>query len=104
MEVANMYRVKLLVVLVGALFVLGVVAVSASAFTLPDISIALGGTYPLHSEGSPTVANPKTELNTAGGSVLKGKGVSLLLLTTELSALGTFSSTFLEVEREEKKC
>ena len=92
-----MHRLKLLGVLIGALFALGAMAVSASAFTLPDISIALGGTYPLHFDGSPTITKPATTLSTAGGSVLTGTGVSLLLLTTELSALGTFSSTFLEV-------
>ena len=92
-----MYRFRLLGVLVGALFVLGAVAVSASAFTLPDVSIALGGTYPLHGEGSLPTA--QTSLSTAGGSVLTGTGVSLLVLTNELSALGTFSATFTGVKR-----
>jgi hypothetical protein len=102
MEVANMYGFKLVGVLVGALFALGVMAASATAFTLPDISIALGGTYPLHSEGSlPTAA---TELSTSGGSVLTAVGVSLLVLSIELSALGTFSSTFLKVKRKTEGC
>jgi hypothetical protein len=92
-----MYRFKLLGVLIGALFALSAMATSASAFTLPDLSIALGGTYPLHQEGSlPTAA---TETSTSSGSVLTGTGVSLLLLTIELSNLGTFSSTFLKVKR-----
>ena len=91
-----MHRLKLLGVLIGALFALGMMATSAFA-ALPDISIALGGTYPLHSEGS--LPSAATELGTAGGSVLTGTGVSLLLLTKELSALGTFSSTFLKVKR-----
>jgi hypothetical protein len=94
----EMHRLKLLGVLIGALFALGAMAASASAFTLPDISIALGGTYPLHAEGSlPTTA--ATELSTNAGSRLTGEGVSLLLLTIELSNLGTFSSTFLKVKR-----
>jgi hypothetical protein len=99
----EMHRLKLLGVLIGALFALGAMAASASAFTLPDISIALGGTYPLHAEGSlPTTA--ATELSNAGGSVLTGEGVSLLLLTIELSNLGTFSSTFLKVRRAKEPC
>ncbi len=97
-----MHRLKLVGVLLGALCALGVMAASASAFTLPDISIALGGTYPIHSEGS--LPEAKTELGTAGGSVLTGKGVSLLTLTNELSALGPFSSTFLNVVKGTQKC
>jgi hypothetical protein len=97
MEVANMYGFKLLGVLVGALFALGAMAASASAFTLPDVSIALGGTYPLHSEG--LLPTAPWEIGGAGGSVLTGTGVSLLLLTTALSALGTFSSTLVKAKR-----
>jgi hypothetical protein len=98
----EMHRLKLLGVLIGALFALGAMAASASAFTLPDVSIALGGTYPIHSEGSlPTAA---TELSTNAGSRLTGTGVSLLLLTLELSALGSFSSTFLAVKRTTEEC
>ncbi len=97
-----MHRLKLVGVLLGALCALGVMAASASAFTLPDISIALGGTYPIHSEGS--LPGAKTELGAANGVVLKGVGVSLLTLTNELSALGPFSSTFLNVEKAGTIC
>ena len=97
-----MYRLKQTGAMIGALLALGAMATSASAFTLPDISIGLGGTYPLHSEGSlPTAAWVST--NTGGGT-LTGTGVSLLLLTTELSGLGTFSETYLGVKRGSENC
>jgi hypothetical protein len=70
---------------------------------LPDISVTLGGTYPVHLQGS--LASASTGLETSSGSVLKGTGVTLLLLTTELSALGTFNADFTSVENVEKiKC
>ncbi len=85
-----------------ALATSGLIASTSSAFTLPDISIALGGTYPIHAEGSLPTA--RTELGTAGGSVLAGKGASLLTLGNELSSLGPFSGTFLNVEKGAVKC
>jgi hypothetical protein len=91
-----MNRFKLAGVMLGALFVLAAMATSASAFTLPDVSVTLtGGVYPLHLNSNlPTTA---TVLSAASGSVLTGVGTSTLLLATELSALGTFASTFLNV-------
>ncbi len=80
----------------------GAIASTASAFTLPDISIALGGTYPIHVEGSLPIA--KMEASSAAGAVIRGQGVSLLALTTELSGLGTFSATFLNIEQSGTKC
>ncbi len=80
----------------------GAIAATASAFTLPDISIALGGTYPIHVEGS--LPGARTELDGAGGTLIIGSGVSLLALTTELSGLGTFSATFLNYEKGTTKC
>jgi hypothetical protein len=97
-----MKRVKLVGVALGVLLVLAVMV--SNAFALPDISVTLtGGTYPVHLNGSIPV---KTELGSASGVVLEGKGVTLLLLTTELSALGTFDSTFTNVEdpNNGKKC
>ncbi len=80
----------------------GAIASTASAFTLPDISIALGGTYAIHVEGS--LPGASTELGSAGGAVIRGTGVSLLALTTELSGLGTFSATFLNYVSGTTKC
>jgi hypothetical protein len=91
-----MNRLKLAGVFLGAVCALAMMAASsASALGLPDVSIALGGTYPLHLDGESAAA---TSLGSASGVTLEGKGVALLLLATELSALGTFSSTFKEVK------
>jgi hypothetical protein len=101
-----MKRLKLVGVLLGALFALGLMATSAlAALSLPDISVTLtGGVYPVHAQGK-TVATATTLLETAGAGVLNGTGVTLLLLTTELSGLGTFTSDFTKVENPEKiKC
>jgi hypothetical protein len=97
-----MKRVKLVGVVLGALLVLAVMV--SNAFALPDISVTLtGGTYPVHLNGSIKVP---TALGSSTGVVLNGSGVTLLLLTTELSALGTFDSTFTNVEdpNNGKKC
>jgi len=77
-----------------ALFTLALTA-SSSFAQLPDVSIALGGTYPLHLEV--TILNVVTELSTTGGSHLKGSGVLLLLLTEELTSLGSFEVLFTSV-------
>jgi len=101
-----MKRLKFVGVLLGALFALGMMATSAlAAVSLPDISVTLtGGVYPVHAQGS-TAATAATALETTGGGVLNGTGVTLLLLTTELSGLGTFTSDFTKVENPEKiKC
>jgi hypothetical protein len=101
-----MKRLKLVGVLLGALFALGMMATSAlAALSLPDISVTLtGGVYPVHAQGSSAVG-AKTALETTGGGVLNGTGVTLLLLTTELSGLGTFTSDFTKVENPEAiKC
>jgi hypothetical protein len=98
-----MNRFKLVGVMLGALFALAAMATSASAFTLPDVSVTLtGGVYPLHLESNLPSAN--TVLSSASGAVLKGVGTSTLLLANELSALGTFASTFLNVTQGTEKC
>jgi hypothetical protein len=90
-----MHYLKLAGALLGALFGLALTAVSASALTLPDVSIVLGGSYPLHLQGEVTTV--RTTLGSASGVTFEGKGASLLLLAKELSALGTFSFVFKEV-------
>ena len=98
-----MIRLKFLGVALVAVFAVGVMA--TSAFALPDVSITLSGSaYPLHlNYESSTVA---TELEDANGGVLTGKGLKLLLLSGELSALGTFRADFANVTEVSsgKKC
>ncbi len=78
------------------------IASTASAFTLPDISIALGATYPIHVEGS--LPKSLTTLAGASGTVVSGEGVSLLALINGLSALGPFSVTFLKIVKGATSC
>jgi len=66
------------------------------------ISLELGGSYPLHLQGSHSTA--ATSLGTASGVTLKGEGVTIALSTKESSSLGTFTSTFAKVEAEGEKC
>jgi hypothetical protein len=69
---------------------------------LPDISVTLtGGKYPVHAVGS--LATAVTTLSSASGAVLGGNGVTLLLLTTELSGLGTFTADFTNVNNPNNK-
>jgi hypothetical protein len=64
---------------------------------LPDIAVTLsGGAYPIHLQG--TVSSAATTLGTASGAVLTGTGATLLMLTTELSSLGTFTADFTKVK------
>ncbi|MFI4985143.1 MAG: hypothetical protein ACHQAV_04040 [Solirubrobacterales bacterium] len=88
---------------------IALVAVSASCITaasasaLPDISITLGGSYPLQLHFAD---NGKTswKLETTGGSKLEGKGLSLLLSVAELSALGKFEAIILGVKDNKTAC
>jgi hypothetical protein len=100
-----MRPIKLLSAMLSVLFGVAILAVSAFAATLPDISVTLtGGLYPVHVQGS-TAATAKTSLETAGGGLLNGSGATLLLLTSELSTLGRFTATFTHIENPEKiKC
>ncbi|MFI5091170.1 MAG: hypothetical protein ACHP7P_14040 [Terriglobales bacterium] len=101
-----MRHLKVLGVALVAIFALGLTATSALAeITLPDVHI-LEGTekYPLHLNFADNGLTP-TALHAAAGGVLEGKGVSILTLTNELSALGLFSATFLNVTNAAKeKC
>jgi hypothetical protein len=95
-----MTRLKLVGVMLGALFALAITATSAMAVSLPDMSVTLtGGAYPINAEGKQ--ANAATSLGTSSGVTLSGTGVTLALATAELSALGTFTSTFTKVKNTE---
>jgi hypothetical protein len=92
-----MSRFKRARLVLGVLFAFAAMATSASAFTLPDVSVTLtGGKYPLHLEANNPAAT--TTLESASGVSLEGVGVSILLLATELSALGTFAALFLGIK------
>jgi hypothetical protein len=104
-----MRQLKILGAALVAIFALGITATSALAI-LPDL-------HCLKSEEPGTTKCPvhlhfadngvtKTELQSTAGGKLEGKGVSILLLTTELSSLGTFGAIFLAVEwkKESTKC
>jgi hypothetical protein len=84
-------RLKFVGLSLGVLLVLVVISASASALTLPDVAVTLGGTYPLHSQGS--LATAATRFGTVSGVTLEGSGATLSLGATELSALGTFTIT-----------
>jgi hypothetical protein len=90
-----MKRLKLVGVMLGALFALALMA--TNAFALPDLSVTLsGGTYPVKTGGS--LAKSATSLGSASGVTLSGEGVTLLLSVAELSALGTFTTDFTNVQ------
>jgi hypothetical protein len=95
-----MKYVKLLVVALGAMFALGVAtAASSSALTLPDVSIALGGSYPLHLEV--TNLTVKSKLSNPV-EALEGVGLLILFLTEQLTSLGTFEVLFTKVQTAAK--
>lgn len=89
-----MRHLKILGVALVAMFALGITA--TSAFALPDISIALGGAYPIHLQFGDN-GKTKSLLETITGAALHGEGLLLLLLTKELSSLGTYEALFLNV-------
>jgi len=88
-----MKHLKLLGVMLAAMCAMGLMA--TSAFALPDISVTLGGTYPLHLNYESTTV--KTRLESTTGTALKGEGLKVLYLIGELTALGTFRAIFKEV-------
>jgi hypothetical protein len=87
---------------VGLLATIGVLAFaitatsSAAAVKLPDIHVLSGENYPLHLTFSDNKGTP-TRLSNAKGGRLEGTGLLLLLLTVELSSLGSFEVLFLKV-------
>lgn len=95
-----MRHLKVLGVALVAMFVFGITA--TSAFALPDISIALGGAYPIHLQFAD---NGKTvsKLETTAGRKLEGQGLLLLFLVEALGALGKFEALFLKVVEGKEK-
>ncbi|MFI5091748.1 MAG: hypothetical protein ACHP7P_17065, partial [Terriglobales bacterium] len=94
-------HLKVLGVALVAIFAFGITA--TSAFALPDVHLALGEAYPLHLNFADNGATP-TELQSTGGGVLKGKGLLVLFLGSELSALGRYEALFLNVTLKGESC
>jgi hypothetical protein len=95
-----MKYLKIVVVGLVASLVVGVMA--ASVFGLPDISITLGGAYPIHLER--TLLSTKSALENTSGEKLPGEGVLVLILAKELTSLGPFEALFLNVGVGKRKC
>jgi hypothetical protein len=65
-------------------------AMVSSAFALPDISVELGGTYPLHLEV--TLLTIITKLSNVVKENINGEGLLILDLLTALGHLGTYEA------------
>jgi hypothetical protein len=98
---AVMRHFKLLGVAVAALCMMGI-AMASSAFALPDISVELGGTYPLHLEV--TLLTIPTKLSNVVKENLSGVGLLVLYLLTALGHLGTFEALFTKVKKGTIAC
>jgi hypothetical protein len=90
-----MKYLKLFGVALIALLTVGLTATSSFAITLPDLSIALGGSYPLHLEV--TMLNVAVEFSTTGAESFKGTGLLLLFLTEQLTSLGSYELLYTSV-------
>jgi hypothetical protein len=101
-EELQMRHVKTLGVALIAMLALGLTAMSAFA-TLPDLSIQLGGAYPIHMQFNDN-GTTSVRLNDTGGDQTTYKGLLLLLLASELSALGAFGELVLNVKMATKRC
>ncbi|MFI5091262.1 MAG: hypothetical protein ACHP7P_14530 [Terriglobales bacterium] len=99
-----MRHLKVLGVALVAIFALGITATSAFAtLTLPDVHILEGEKYPLHLNFADNGKTPVV-FHSTGGGILEGKGLSILTLTNDLSALGLFSMTFLNFSIAGQNC
>lgn len=98
-----MRRLAILGLTLVAMSALGVTATSAFALTLPDIHVLAGEKYPLHLNFADD-KKTSSELQSSGGGKITGKGLLVLLLITELSALGTFEALFLNVLLNNQSC
>jgi hypothetical protein len=96
-EGVAMKSLKLLGVALMALFTVGV-TMASSAFALPEINVTLTSAFPIHLEV--TNLTIKTALTEEEGLSLKGEGILVLYLSTELTSLGKFEALFLKVEEK----
>jgi hypothetical protein len=96
-----MRQLKLIGLVLVSVSWLGVVTTSSSS-ALPDISIELGGSYPLHVEV--TLLTIKTKLSNVVKENIKGEGLLVLSLGTALGHLGTFEADFLRTKKDATPC
>jgi hypothetical protein len=96
-----MRQLKLIGLVLVSVYGLSVVTTSSS-FALPDVSVALGGSYPLHLEV--TLLTIKTKLSNVVKENIKGEGLLVLSLGTALGHLGTFEADFLHTKKDTNSC
>jgi|HubBroStandDraft_4_1064222.scaffolds.fasta_scaffold13661_3 hypothetical protein len=99
-----MLKMKLLTVLgvtLAATFASG--TMTTSALALPDISIALGGSYPLRGQFADN-GTTQVKLETTGGSIIEGKGLAMSGSIEELSASGNAELEILGVKTGKTAC
>jgi hypothetical protein len=77
-------------------------AMVSSAFALPDISVELGGTYPLHLEV--TLLAIITKLSNVVKENINGEGLLILYLLTALGHLGTYEALVTKMGKGPVKC
>jgi len=100
-----MIHLKLAGLTLTALFVLGITTAGAAqaAFTLPDLSLLPGEPFPLHLNYESATRRSKVSNPV---EALEGKGLKLLILCEELSALCKYKAAFEDVKTavSAKKC
>jgi hypothetical protein len=96
-----MRHFKLLGVALAALCMMGITTAS-SAFALPDVSVELGGTNPLHLEV--TLLTITTKLSNVVKENISGVGLLVLYLLTALGHLGTFEALFTKTKKGATAC
>jgi hypothetical protein len=96
-----MKRLNILCVALVVPAILGTIATSSIA--LPDISIALGGSYPLRGE-FPDNGKTSVKLETTAGSRLEGKGLKAAGSIEKLSASGKAELEILGVKQGTNSC
>lgn len=79
-----------------------VIAEPPEGTNLPDISLTLGGAYPLHLHYSNETV--KTMIQDTLGLVFEGEGLHVLYSVSELAALGTYRAVFLKITKGTEKC
>jgi hypothetical protein len=87
--------------MLGVMFTLGITATSASALVLPDVHALAESEYPLHMQFNDNGKTPSKIIDVAG-NILEGKGLFLLFLLKNLSALGEFEVAYLNVVKVNK--
>jgi hypothetical protein len=84
---------KYLRILLGLAAMVAFSIMTTSALALPDVSVTLGGAYPIHLVR--TLLSTKSALETTSGSKITAEGILELFLISELTSLGKFELLFL---------